>query len=95
MVDSEEVPICISGGITATHPSLCMDEATHLIHTPLLGSLRLVATNKAARAALEEFQGTKVIVSVCGYPRKSPNCQHVDVYSVGLSSELAPKLQSL
>ena len=90
-----KVPICISGGITAAHPSLCMDCATHLIDTPVFGSVRLVASNAAAKKALNKFQDAKVVVTVCGYPRRSVNCVHLEVYAVGLAKKTLSHLTAL
>lgn len=72
-----------------------MDEATHIINTPVFGSVRLHASNADAEKALNEFEDAKVIVTVCGYPRRSTNCVHVDVYAVNLGEHFAPHLKTL
>lgn len=95
MIDTIEIPICISGGITSTNPSLCLDGATHLIHTPMFGAVRLLATNAQAEKSLIDFEDAKVVVTVCGYPRRSPNCVHLEVFSVSLAETFAPELLSL
>lgn len=95
MTGSIQIPICISGGISPAHPSLCMDNTTHLIDTPIIDSLRLLATNKEAEDALKKYKNTEFIVSVCGYPKRSVNCFHVEVYFVAPSQEFAPQLSAL
>ena len=93
--DGAHVPFCVSGGITIAHPSLCMDGATHLIHTTIIGTIRLVAINDEAQKALEKFQDAKIIVTVCGTPKRSVNCSHMEVYSVEKAADFAPKLLAL
>lgn len=90
----ESMPVCVSGDITAAHPSLCMDEATHLIHTSIVGSIRLVATNDAVLKALEEFEESNEIATVCGYPARTVNCSHLAVYCAVATKELGPKLEA-
>lgn len=92
---SIQIPICISGGISPAHSSLCMDNTTHLIETPIVGSLWLFATNKEAEDALKKYETTEFIISVCGYPKRSVNCFHVEVYFVAPSQEFAPQLSAL
>ena len=92
MENVAEVPICVAGGITVTFPSLCMDDATHLVHTSLFGAIRVRPTNDEAKKALKEFEDAKVLVTVCGYQRQSTNCSHIDAYYVALSADFAPKL---
>ena len=95
MPDKIEVPLCLSGGITAVNPSLCMDGATHLIHTSIVGSIRVLGSNDEARKALEKYQDKEIMVTVCGYPKRSVNCSHLEAYSVQPSADFAPKLHSL
>lgn len=92
MEDIAKVPICVAGGITPTFPSFCMDEATHLVHTAIVGPIRVRPINKEAKEALEKFENAKVIVTVCGYQRSTANCHHLDAYYVDLASEFAAKL---
>lgn len=89
MTDVAKVPICVAGGITPVFPTFCMDGATHLIHTAIVGSIRLKPANEKVEKELDEFSGTKAIVTACGYQRSEGNCQHIEVYHVGLASEFS------
>lgn len=75
-------PICLSGQLSPVHPSFCMDGATHLIHTSIVGALRLLASNAAVQTALEDYAAGNEIVTVCGYVKRSANCSHIEVYAV-------------
>ena len=90
-----DVPFCVSGGITVAHPSLCLDGATHLIHTTIVGTIRLVPTNKEVEAVLKKYENKEICVTVCGYARSSPNCTHMEVYYAGPCDEAAPKIKAL
>ena len=94
-MQSIEVPVCLSGFVTPVHPSLCMDGATHLLNTPIVGSIRIKATNDEAQKALERHSEKDVVVTVCGYPRNTANCQHIEAYYVASAEEAAPKLKAL
>lgn len=51
--------------------------------------------NDSVKKQLEEFEHAKVIVSVCGYPRTSALCTHLEVYFVGLASAVGPALEKI
>ncbi len=93
MTNAVEVPICVPGGITKTTPSICLDGATHLVHTAIVGAIRVRPTNDEARKALESFEDAKVMVTVCGYQRKTEHCSHIDAYYVGLSEDFSKGLE--
>jgi hypothetical protein len=54
-----------------------------------------VGTNKEAKEALKRYENAKILVAVCGYPKRSANCSHMEVYSVLPAAEFAPKLAAL
>ncbi len=90
-----QVPFCLSGGIIEAHSSLCMDGATHIINTSIIGGIRLVATTKEALEVLEKHENADIAVAVCGYPKRSANCTHMEIYFAGLAEQFAPKLSAL
>ncbi len=96
MADQVQVPFCVSGGITIAHPSFCQDKATHLIHTSIVGTIRLVPTTAFAAEALKKYEkDPEAIVTVCGYPDRSANCTHMNVYAVDLAEKFASKLSGM
>ncbi len=95
MAQAIETAFCISGGITGVHPSLCMDSATHMIHTSIVGSIRLVPASPKVEAALDKYQDKKISVAVCGYPGRSVNCTHMHVQMAEPAAQFGKKLASM
>lgn len=89
MEELAEVPLCVAGGITPTFPSFCMDGATHFVHTAIVGPIRVKPANKDIEKELEEYSGTKALVTVCGYQRSTGNCHHIEAYYVGLATDFS------
>ena len=92
---SVQVPLCLSGTITAVPPlSFCMDAATHLINELdfIPGVWRLAAANDTAKKALEEFKDKPTLVTACGYVSGSPECRLLGVFWVGPAAEIEKNL---
>lgn len=79
MTDLKNNPVCLAGKLSsvANMPSLCMDSATHFLETPFLGQFRVVPDNEEVRTALESLAAGNSEAYVCGYPRRSANCHHI------------------
>ncbi|GAB4226487.1 MAG: hypothetical protein Kow0032_04180 [Methyloligellaceae bacterium] len=90
-----EMPLCLGGYIAPTTPSFCMDDATHVINTPIVGSIRIKPANEAVREALEKYAEKDIPVTVCGCPRSTVNCHHIEAYYVAEAEESVPKLRAL
>lgn len=88
------VPTCLTGAITKLPDiDFCMDGATHLIHNPK-GPTRLKATNDESRRLLEDYTEAKVVVTVCGYWGRGPECTYLGVFSVTLGDSASVKGKS-
>ena len=90
-----EAGLCVAGYVTEVHPSFCMDGATHLLNTPIVGSIRIKPSNEAVRKALDEYSGKDTNVTVCGFPRRTENCHHIEACTVAPAEEVTPKLMAL
>ena len=87
------IPVCVSGSITKAGISFCMDQATHIIDTPV-GATRLVPANKIIEAELDGYVDKKVTVTVCGFLRTTAECYHIEVYSVEFPSSFLKRMGS-
>lgn len=80
------IPICLSGSITALEEvSICMDGASHQLHTITPDPIRLKATNDETKQALDKYTDSKLTISVCGYwveGVEGKKCCHLAVYLV-------------
>ena len=80
-----QVPTCLSGSITALPAiGVCMDGATHELHTITANPIRLSATTEEVEKSLNKFTDAKVTVSVCGNWVWGPECSYLAVYHVSL-----------
>jgi hypothetical protein len=95
MAQAVETAFCISGGISGVHPSLYIDGATHMIHTSIVGSIRLVPANHKIKEALDKYQDKEISVAVCGYPGRSVNCTHMHVQIAEPAAQFGKKLASM
>ena len=87
------IPICVSGSITKAGISFCLDQATHIIDTPI-GATRLVPVNEFVKAKLDGYIDKKVIVTVCGLVIATVECFHIEVYSVEFPADFTEKMTS-
>ncbi|MEW8053161.1 MAG: hypothetical protein AB2809_22630 [Candidatus Thiodiazotropha sp.] len=84
-----DVPTCLTGTITKLSPfSICMDDATHLIHSITEIPVRLMANNEEVLKALNDFTDAKAVVTVCGSYFWGPECSYLNVYYVGITEKL-------
>lgn len=87
-----QVPVFINGIVTDL-PAIdfCMDGATHQIHS-FNGATRLKGNSPEVTEQLEKAAGTKLIVTVAGYPAWGPECFHVRVYYVSSITDVMTKM---
>jgi len=80
-LNTELPPVVFLSGIVTKlgEPGICMDGATHLIHT-VTGSDRLVATTSPLKAELDRVAGTRLRVTVVGIFIFGPECRHFNVH---------------
>jgi len=90
-----DIPICLAGYVCPIYPSLCMDGATHILDTPIIGPVRIKPTNEDAKKTLDELSGKEVPVTVCGYLRSTENCRHLEAYYAAEAVTAAEKLKAL
>lgn len=89
-----QVPTAISGVVTKLpDTSLCMDGATHLMHSPT-DLTRLKGHFADATAALDRVSDGKTKVTVMGYPVWGPECMHLSVYDVSEMQEVMKLFES-
>jgi hypothetical protein len=75
-----QVPVILSGIISRIEgPDIYMDGASHVIIT-VAGNSRLVARNPEALEFLNKVSGTRLRVTVIGYPVNGPECTYISVF---------------
>jgi len=84
-------PVLLTGIVSKLGIDYCMDGATHALQT-LAGPARLKAESSEVLTFLNRVSGTRLRVTVVGYPVWGPECAHVAVYYAAPSQEVAEKL---
>ena len=90
-----DAPICLGGYVCPIYPSPCMDGATHILDTPIIGPVRVKPANEQAKKALDELEGKDVLTTACGYPRSTENCWHLEACYAEEAEASKPKLEAL
>lgn len=90
-----DIPVCLGGHVCPIYPSLCMDGATHILDTPIIGPVRIKPANEAVKKVLDELCVKDIPATVCGYPRSTENCRHLEAYYAAKAESAAPKLRAL
>ena len=86
------LPIILTGIVSQLQFDYCMDGATHVLQT-IAGPARLKAAKPEILAFLTRVAGTRLRVTIGGFPVTGPECSHVEVYYAAPSQETADKLQ--
>jgi hypothetical protein len=83
-----QAPMAISGVVTKLPEiSVCMDGATHLIHTST-GATRLKGLDARVSAALAKVADGKRLIMVTGYMVWGPECMSLSVYHVAAVTDV-------
>lgn len=90
-----DIPLCLGGHITPAPPSFCLDNATHILNTPLAGCFRIKPSNDEAKRVLDHLSGKEISAVVCGHQKQTANCQHIEAYYVAEAAAAAPLLQNM
>ena len=86
------VPVFLSGIVLKIEgPDFCMDGATHILQT-ILGPYRLKTDNPDVLHFLNRVAGTRLRVTIAGYPVWGPECSHINVYYAAPSHETLERL---
>jgi hypothetical protein len=87
-----KVPTFLTGIVSKdTGVDFCMDGAVFRLHT-MAGILRIKPSNAETTRNLERYAGTRLRVTVGGYPVVGPECQYVAVYYAQPAEDLLKKL---
>lgn len=87
------IPVVLVGIVQkAQGIDFCMDGADYVMVTFPSTKVRLRGTNDEVNKRLSHFAGTRLRVTVIGYPVWGPECSHVEVYSASPAEEVLAQL---